>query len=44
MLEERIRQWGRDLGFDAVAIAGTELDAEEARLAPIIRKSGARVD
>ena len=32
MLEERIRQWGRDLGFDAVAIAGTQLDAEEARL------------
>ena len=32
MLEERIRQWGRDLGFDAVAIAGTELEAEEARL------------
>jgi epoxyqueuosine reductase len=32
MMEERIRQWGRDLGFDAVAIAGTELDAEEARL------------
>jgi epoxyqueuosine reductase len=32
MLEERIKQWGRDLGFDAVAIAGTELDAEEARL------------
>ena len=31
-MEERIRQWGRDLGFDAVAIAGTELDAEEARL------------
>src|SRR5690349_13046353 len=32
MLEERIKQWGRELGFDAVAIAGTELDAEEARL------------
>jgi len=32
MMEERIRQWGRDLGFDAVAIAGTQLDAEEARL------------
>jgi len=32
MMEERIRQWGRDLGFDAVAIAGTQLEAEEARL------------
>ena len=31
-IESRIRQWGRELGFDAVAIAGTELDAEEARL------------
>jgi epoxyqueuosine reductase len=31
-MEERIRQWGRDLGFDAVAIAGTQLEAEEARL------------
>ena len=31
-VEDRIRRWGRELGFDAVAIAGTELDAEEARL------------
>jgi epoxyqueuosine reductase len=31
-VEQRIKQWGRELGFDAVAIAGTELDAEEARL------------
>ena len=31
-VEERIKRWGRELGFDAIAIAGTELDAEEARL------------
>ena len=31
-LEERVKRWGRELGFDAVAIAGTELAAEEARL------------
>jgi epoxyqueuosine reductase len=31
-IEERIKRWGRELGFDAVAIAGTELAAEEARL------------
>src|SRR3954470_4756557 len=31
-VEERIKQWGRELGFDALAIAGTELDEEEARL------------
>ncbi len=31
-VEERIKRWGRELGFDAVAIAGTELDAKEARL------------
>ena len=31
-LEERIKRWGRELGFDAVAIAGTELAEEEARL------------
>ena len=31
-VEERIRGWGRELGFDALAIAGTELQAEEARL------------
>ena len=31
-VESRVKQWGRELGFDAVGIAGTELDAEEARL------------
>ena len=31
-IEDRIKQWGRELGFDAVAIAGTELGDEEARL------------
>ena len=31
-VEERVKQWGRELGFDAVAIAGTELAEEEARL------------
>ncbi|QJR12184.1 Epoxyqueuosine reductase [Usitatibacter rugosus] len=31
-IEDRIKQWGRELGFDAVAIAGTNLEAEEARL------------
>jgi len=31
-LEARIRQWGREIGFDAVAIAGTHLAEEEARL------------
>ena len=31
-LEERVKRWGRELGFDAVAIAGTDLAAEEARL------------
>jgi epoxyqueuosine reductase len=31
-IEERVKRWGRELGFDAVAIAGTELQAEEARL------------
>jgi epoxyqueuosine reductase len=31
-LEARIRHWGREIGFDAVAIAGTELAEEEARL------------
>jgi epoxyqueuosine reductase len=31
-IEERIRQWGRELGFDAIAVAGTELAEEEARL------------
>jgi epoxyqueuosine reductase len=32
MVEQQVKQWGRELGFDAVAIAGTQLDAEEARL------------
>ena len=31
-IEQRVKRWGRELGFDAVAIAGTELAAEEARL------------
>src|SRR3954469_9139826 len=31
-LEALIKQWGREIGFDAVAIAGTELAEEEARL------------
>ncbi|HSS27888.1 MAG TPA: tRNA epoxyqueuosine(34) reductase QueG [Usitatibacter sp.] len=31
-IEERVKRWGRELGFDAIAIAGTELDREEARL------------
>ena len=31
-IEERVKRWGRELGFDAVAIAGTALEAEEARL------------
>ncbi|HUP98153.1 MAG TPA: tRNA epoxyqueuosine(34) reductase QueG [Usitatibacter sp.] len=31
-IEERVKHWGREIGFDAVAIAGTQLDAEEARL------------
>ncbi len=31
-LEDRVKRWGRELGFDAVAIAGTRLDEEEARL------------
>jgi epoxyqueuosine reductase len=31
-VEQRVKQWGREIGFDAIAIAGTELDAEEARL------------
>ena len=29
---ERVKQWGREIGFDAIAIAGTDLAAEEARL------------
>src|SRR5829696_8730845 len=31
-IEARVKQWGRELGFDAIAIAGTELAAEETRL------------
>src|SRR6185295_7205222 len=31
-IEERIKRWGRELGFDAIAVAGTELAEEEARL------------
>ena len=31
-LADRIRAWGAELGFGAVAIAGTDLAAEEARL------------
>jgi epoxyqueuosine reductase len=28
----RVKQWGREIGFDAIAIAGTDLAEEEARL------------
>src|ERR1700694_4097121 len=28
----RVKGWGRELGFDAIAIAGTDLAEEEARL------------
>ena len=31
-IEERVKRWGRELGFDAIAIAGTDLAEEEARL------------
>ncbi len=31
-VEERVKAWGRELGFDHLAIAGTELASEEARL------------
>jgi epoxyqueuosine reductase len=31
-IEARVKQWGREIGFDAVAIAGTDLAEEEARL------------
>ena len=31
-VEERVKRWGRELGFDAIAIAGTDLAEEEARL------------
>jgi epoxyqueuosine reductase len=31
-LEDRIKEWGRELGFDALAIAGIDLAEDEARL------------
>ena len=31
-IEERIKGWGRELGFDAVAVAGIDLAEDEARL------------
>ncbi|HUQ29075.1 MAG TPA: tRNA epoxyqueuosine(34) reductase QueG [Usitatibacter sp.] len=31
-IEERVKRWGASLGFDAVAIAGTDLARDEARL------------
>ncbi|MGZ5098189.1 MAG: tRNA epoxyqueuosine(34) reductase QueG [Usitatibacter sp.] len=31
-VEERVKQWGREIGFDAIAIAGIDLAADEARL------------
>jgi epoxyqueuosine reductase len=31
-VEARVKRWGRELGFDAIAVAGTELAEEEARL------------
>jgi len=31
-IEERVKSWGRELGFGALAIAGTDLAEEEARL------------
>ncbi len=31
-IEEKIRQWGRELGFARVGVAGTDLAGEEARL------------
>ena len=31
-VEQRVRRWGMELGFDAIAIAGTDLAEEEARL------------
>ena len=31
-LEERIKRWGRELGFDAIAVAGIDLAEDEARL------------
>jgi epoxyqueuosine reductase len=31
-VEARVKQWGREIGFDAIAIAGTDLAEEETRL------------
>src|SRR5438105_2770316 len=31
-VEEQVKQWGREVGFDAVAIAGIDLASDEARL------------
>jgi epoxyqueuosine reductase len=31
-VEARVKQWGREIGFDAVAIAGTDLAEEETKL------------
>jgi epoxyqueuosine reductase len=31
-IEPRVKRWGRELGFDAIAIAGTDLADDEARL------------
>jgi epoxyqueuosine reductase len=31
-IEQRVKRWGRELGFDAIAIAGTDLAEEETRL------------
>jgi epoxyqueuosine reductase len=31
-VEARVKRWGREIGFDAIAIAGTDLAEEEARL------------
>ncbi len=31
-VEERVKRWGASLGFDAVAVAGTDLARDEARL------------
>jgi epoxyqueuosine reductase len=31
-VEARVKQWGREIGFDAIAVAGTQLAEEEAKL------------
>jgi epoxyqueuosine reductase len=31
-VEARVKQWGREIGFDAIAIAGTDLAEEETKL------------